>query len=207
MSLASNIFNSRPTILRASFRFGRAHLFDVDTCILVIMSFPRRDDVGNTTVRASDPTMLSGFDSSTTDRTCFDWDDGDGAFSVTNTNQARRRDDDNEDSEEEAIDCMAKNVMNFILIQQEEEGDRRQEGGHSSDNVPIKKTRQPKRRRAICVNGDGSVCLITPRQRFDDLVDSRFLVLTNAINHFCCLIQSNTAFDYKATFCKTGCQN
>ena len=40
----------------------------------------------------------------------------------------------------------------------------------------------------------------------DDL-DSRFLVLTNAINHFCCLIQSNTAFDYKATFCKTECQN
>ena len=71
------------TILRPSYRFGRAHLFDIDTCILVIMSFPHRDDVvGNITVRASDPTMLSGFDSSTTDRTCFDWDDGDGAFSV-----------------------------------------------------------------------------------------------------------------------------
>jgi hypothetical protein len=79
------------TILRASYRFGRAHLFDIDTRILVIMSFPHcADDVGNITVRASDPTMLSGFDSSTTDRTCFDcWDDGDGAFSVTNTNQAR----------------------------------------------------------------------------------------------------------------------
>ncbi len=87
------------TILRASYRFGRAHLFDIDTRILVIMSF----------------------------RTCFDRDDGDGAFSVTNTYQARRRDDDNEDSEEEAIDCMAKNVINFILLHQEEEGDRRQE--------------------------------------------------------------------------------
>jgi hypothetical protein len=54
---------------------------------------------------------------------------------------------------------MAKNVMNFILLHQEEEGDRRQEGGHSSDNVPIKKTRQPKKRRAIWVDGDGSVRL------------------------------------------------
>jgi hypothetical protein len=53
------------TILRPSYRFGRAHLFDIDTCILVIMSFPHRDDVvGNITVRASDPTMLSEFDSS-----------------------------------------------------------------------------------------------------------------------------------------------
>ena len=33
-----------------------------------------------------------------------------------------------------------------------------------------------------------------------DYLDSRFLVLTNAINHFCCLTHSNTAFDYKATF-------
>jgi hypothetical protein len=30
----------------------------------------------------------------------------------------------------------------------------------------------------------------------DDL-DSRFLVLTNAINHFCCLTHPNTSFDYK----------
>ena len=36
----------------------------------------------------------------------------------------------------------------------------------------------------------------------DDL-DSRFLFLTNAIHYFCCLIQSNTVFDYKATFCKS----
>jgi hypothetical protein len=55
------------TILRASYRIGRAHLFDIDTRILVIMSFPHRDDVGNITVRASDPMMLSGFDSSTMD--------------------------------------------------------------------------------------------------------------------------------------------
>jgi hypothetical protein len=40
-----------------------------------------------------------------------------------------------------------------------------------------------------------------------DYLGSRFLVLTNAINHFCCLIHSNTACDYKATFCKTECQN
>ena len=41
----------------------------------------------------------------------------------------------------------------------------------------------------------------------DDL-DSRFLLLTNATNHFCCLIHSNLAFDYKATFCKKlKCQN
>ncbi len=34
-----------------------------------------------------------------------------------------------------------------------------------------------------------------------DCLDSRFLVLTkNAINHFCCLTHSNTAFYYKATF-------
>ena len=39
----------------------------------------------------------------------------------------------------------------------------------------------------------------------DDL-DSRFLVLTNAINHFCYLTRSNTAFDYKATFWKTKYQ-
>jgi hypothetical protein len=48
--------------------------------------------------------------------------------------------------------------MNFILLHQEEEG------GHSSDSVPIKKTRQPKKRRAIWVDSDGSVRLITPRQ-------------------------------------------
>jgi hypothetical protein len=34
------------TILCPLYRFGRAHLFDIDTRILVIMSFPHRDDVG-----------------------------------------------------------------------------------------------------------------------------------------------------------------
>jgi hypothetical protein len=94
-----------------------------------------------------------------TDRTYFDWDDGDGAFSAKSTNQARRTRDDDSDEEDEAIDCMATNVMNFILLQ---EGDDRGEIGRK--NVPIKKKRQPKKQRAIWVDDDGSVHRITPRR-------------------------------------------
>jgi hypothetical protein len=44
--------------------------------------------------------MLSGFDNGNTDRTCFDWDDGNGAFSFNSSeNQAPRKR--NEDSDEE----------------------------------------------------------------------------------------------------------
>ena len=105
--------------------------------------------------------MLSGFESRNTDRTGFDWDDGDGAFSVNNTRQGtRRRDDDNDsDEEDEAIDYMAKNVMNFILLQEEGEEEDRQ-----GDNVQTKKRRQPKKTRAIWVDSDGSVRSISPRQ-------------------------------------------
>ena len=71
---------------------------------------------------ASFDSMFSGFDTC-----CFDWDDGgyDGAFSVNNPSEARRTSnaDNNESSDEEdTIDCMTKNVMNFILLHQEEEG-------------------------------------------------------------------------------------
>ena len=38
-------------------------------------------------------------------------------------------------------------------------------------------------------------------------LDSRFLLLTNAINLFCCLTPSNAAFDDRAVFGKTECQN
>ena len=88
--------------------------------------------------------MLSGFDSGNTDRTGFDWADGDGAFSVNNTTQAttKRRDDNNDsDEDDEPIDNMATNLMNFILLQ-EEEGEKDRQGG----NIPTKKRRQPKKR-------------------------------------------------------------
>ena len=77
-------------------------------------------------------------DSSYTDCTCFDWDDGDGAFSVNhnNSNQARsRREDDNDSSEDDAIDSMTKSVMSFIFLQEDKDTGR----GENQDNVPIKK--------------------------------------------------------------------
>ncbi|KAI2492140.1 hypothetical protein MHU86_22405 [Fragilaria crotonensis] len=110
--------------------------------------------------------MLSGFDNgNTTDcAACFDRDDGNGAFSPnSSTNQAQRTkgNDDSDEDEDEAIDWMAKNVMDFILLR--DKGDNRRGQG---DNVPppTKKRRQPKKQRAIWVDDDGSVRRISPRQ-------------------------------------------
>jgi hypothetical protein len=52
--------------------------------------------------------------------------------------------------------------------------------------------------RDAAVNDENIVSTDTTfhRSSVDD-VDSRFLVLTNAISHFCCLTLPNTAFDYK----------
>ena len=61
-----------------------------------------------------------------------------GAFSFNSSeNQApRKRNEDSDEEDEEAIDCMAKNVLDFILLHDKEEDTQ-------GDNVPIKKRRQP----------------------------------------------------------------
>ena len=69
--------------------------------------------------------LFAHYDSNNHDRTCFDWDDGDGAFSVNNnSNKApmSRGKDDNDSSEDDAIDSMIKSVMSFILFQDEDTG-------------------------------------------------------------------------------------
>ena len=79
----------------------------------------------------------------------FDWDDGDGAFSVNapdmtmmdETGVSAKRmteDDDNESEENQAIAALF-NVQNFINLEDKEDEE-------SGDNVPkIKKTRRPKK--------------------------------------------------------------
>ncbi len=61
-----------------------------------------------------------------------------GAFSFNSSeNQApRKRNEDSDEEDEEATDCMAKNVLDFILLHDKEEDTQ-------GDNVPIKKRRQP----------------------------------------------------------------
>ena len=98
----------------------------------------------------------------------FDWDDGDGAFSVNapdmtmmdETGVSAKRmteDDDNESEENEAIAALF-NVQNFINLEDNEDEE-------SGDNVPkIKKMRRPKKHRAIWVDDDGSVRPVLPRQ-------------------------------------------
>ena len=89
---------------------------------------------------------------------------GGGAFSFNSSGNhqeaptERNDDDDSGDEEDEAIDCIATNVMDFILLFNEGEDTRQ------GDNVPIKKKRQPKRKRAIWVDDDASVRRISPKQ-------------------------------------------
>ena len=101
-------------------------------------------------------------DSNITDDAHFDWKDGeeDVAFSAKVTDQVARRRDDESDKEDEAIECMAKNVMNLILLHEEEQADGQQ------DNILImmKRRHQFKKQRAIWVDDDGSVRRISPRQ-------------------------------------------
>ena len=91
---------------------------------------------------ASFDSMFIGFDAC-----CFDWDDGGydaGAFSaVNNPSEARRSNADNNESSDEdgTMDCMTKNVMNFILLHQEEEGG----GTNREDKLPV-----AKKRRKLC---------------------------------------------------------